>query len=72
MNGYVAEGPGANVFFEKDGTFYTPPAGNILPGITRAVVMGNLQRAEYTCKGKLFTTKELQEADAAFFLWNRC
>ena len=24
MNGYVAEGPGANVFYEKDGRLFTP------------------------------------------------
>src|SRR3954469_16209251 len=38
-NGYVAEGPGANMFFEKNGKLVTPPLGNILPGITRATVM---------------------------------
>jgi len=38
MNGNVAEGPGANFFFEKDGKFVTPPLGNILSGITRATV----------------------------------
>jgi branched-chain amino acid aminotransferase len=40
MNGFVAEGPGANVFFEKDGKLFTPSSGNILPGITRATVRG--------------------------------
>ena len=39
MNGFVAEGPGANVFFEKNGKLFTPPTGNILPGITRATVI---------------------------------
>ena len=38
-NGFVAEGPGANVFYEKDGVIYTPAKGNILPGITRATVI---------------------------------
>ncbi|HSC40485.1 MAG TPA: aminotransferase class IV, partial [Chitinophagaceae bacterium] len=36
MDGFVAEGTGANVFFEKDGKLFTPPPGHILPGITRA------------------------------------
>jgi len=31
INGYVAEGPGANIFFEKNGKLFTPPPGNILP-----------------------------------------
>ena len=39
MNGNVAEGPGANLFFEKDGKIFTPALGNILPGITRATVL---------------------------------
>ena len=39
MHDHVAEAPGANVFFEKDGTLYTPSLGNILPGITRATVL---------------------------------
>ena len=39
IDGNVAEGPGANVFFEKDGVLYTPATGNILPGITRATVL---------------------------------
>ena len=39
MNGFVAEGPGANVFYEKDGKLFTPSWGNILPGITRATVL---------------------------------
>ena len=32
--GYIAEGPGANFFVEKNGVLYTPQTGNILPGIT--------------------------------------
>jgi branched-chain amino acid aminotransferase len=39
MNGFVAEGVGANFFYEKDGKLFTPATGNILPGITRATVL---------------------------------
>lgn len=67
MNGYVAEGPGANVFFEKNGTLYTPPAGNILPGITRATVIELCQELNIPVEEKLFTTDELKQADAAFY-----
>ncbi|HKH59220.1 MAG TPA: branched-chain-amino-acid transaminase [Flavitalea sp.] len=67
MNGYVAEGPGANVFFEKNGKLVTPPAGNILPGITRATVIEICNELNITCQERLFTTEELQEADAVFF-----
>ncbi|HEX9514216.1 MAG TPA: branched-chain-amino-acid transaminase [Puia sp.] len=67
MNGYTAEGPGANVFFEKEGKLYTPPAGNILPGITRATVLEICRESGIPVEEKLFTTKELAGADAAFF-----
>jgi branched-chain amino acid aminotransferase len=67
MNGFVAEGPGANVFFEKNGTLYTPPAGNILPGITRATVFEICAEMNIPVQERLFTTDELKQADAAFF-----
>lgn len=67
MNGYVAEGPGANVFFEKNGSLITPPAGNILPGITRATVIEICKELNIPVIEKLFTTKELKNADGAFF-----
>jgi branched-chain amino acid aminotransferase len=67
MNGYVAEGPGANVFFEKDGKLFTPPAGNILPGITRSTVIELCKTLGIAVEEKLFTTEELKKADAAFF-----
>lgn len=67
MNGYVAEGPGANVFFEKNGKLVTPPAGNILPGITRATVIEICAELNIPVEERLFTTGELKQADAAFF-----
>ena len=67
MNGYVAEGPGANVFFEKDGKIITPAPGNILPGITRATVFEICAAMDIPVEEKLFTTEELKKADAAFF-----
>jgi branched-chain amino acid aminotransferase len=67
MNGYVAEGPGANVFFEKKGKLFTPSTGNILPGITRATVIELCHEMNIPVEEKLFTIDELKEADAAFF-----
>jgi branched-chain amino acid aminotransferase len=67
MNGFIAEGPGANVFFEKDGKLFTPPAGNILPGITRATVFEICKELSIPAEEKLFTAEILKEADAAFF-----
>jgi len=67
MNGFVAEGPGANAFYEKDGKLFTPSTGNILPGITRATVLEICGELGIPVEEKLFTTDELKEADAAFF-----
>ncbi len=67
MNGFVAEGPGANVFYEKDGKLFTPSLGNILPGITRATVLEICEELDIPVEEKLFTTDELKQADAAFF-----
>lgn len=67
MNGFVAEGPGANIFYEKDGKLFTPPAGNILPGITRATVFELCKESEISVEEKLFTTEALKQADAVFF-----
>lgn len=67
MNDMVAEGPGANVFFEKDGQLFTPPPGNILPGITRATVLEICRELDIPVQEKLFTAAEMTGADAAFF-----
>jgi len=67
MNDYVAEAPGANLFFEKDGKLFTPALGNILPGITRATVLEICNELNIEVEEKFFTLDELNEADAAFF-----
>ena len=67
MNGYVAEGPGANVFYEKDGKLFTPALGNILPGITRATVLEICNELGIPVEEKLFPVDELKEADAVFY-----
>lgn len=67
MNDHVAEGPGANVFFEKDGKLFTPAPGNILPGITRATVIEICDELNIKVEEKFFTTAEMKAADAAFY-----
>jgi branched-chain amino acid aminotransferase len=67
MSGYVAEAPGANMFFEKGGKIFTPSLGNILPGITRATVIEICNSLNIEVEEKLFTTDELKKADAAFY-----
>ena len=67
MNGYIAEGPGANVFFEKGGRLFTPATGNILPGITRATVLELCEELDIPVEEGRFTPHDLNRADAAFF-----
>ncbi|MGY2132260.1 branched-chain amino acid transaminase [Hymenobacter sp. HD11105] len=66
MNGYVAEGPGANFFFEKNGELFTAPAGSILRGITRNTIIDLAREAGITVHEKFFTPAALQGAAGAF------
>jgi len=67
LNGFVAEGPGANFFYEKDGVMYTPSVGNILPGITRKTVIDICNFLEIPVQEKQFHPEDLFNADSAFF-----
>lgn len=67
LHGYVAEGPGANFFIEKDGVLVTAPLGNILAGITRATVLELAEELDIKVEERLFKPEEIYEADAAFF-----
>ena len=67
MNQNIAEAPGANVFIEKNGRLYTPPAGHILPGITRATVIELCHILDIEVIEKHLTVKDLKHADSAFF-----
>lgn len=67
MYGNVAEAPGANIFIEKNGRLYTPPLGNILPGITRATVIELCHILDIEIIEKHLSVKDLKHADSAFF-----
>jgi branched-chain amino acid aminotransferase len=67
MNDYVAEAPGANLFFEKDGNLFTPALGNILPGITRATVLEICKELGIEVEEGFYTINDVKQADAAFF-----
>ena len=66
-NGFVAEGPGANVFLEKAGKLFTPAPGNILAGITRATVLEIAAAYGMPVEERRITVDELRQADSAFF-----
>jgi len=65
--GHIAEGPGANFFYEKDGVLYTCPLGNILPGITRNTIIELAEENGIEVVVKLSTPDEVKTADSAFF-----
>jgi branched-chain amino acid aminotransferase len=67
MNGFIAEGPGANFFIEKNGKLVTPPLGNILAGITRQTVFEIAKELHFEIEERLFTPEEIHTADSAFF-----
>lgn len=66
-DGYLAEGPGANLFFERDGVLYTPKLGNILPGITRATVLELARQAGMDVREGAYRPEALHTADCAFY-----
>jgi branched-chain amino acid aminotransferase len=67
VNGYVAEGPGANFFLEKDSVLYTPQLGSILPGITRATVLEICRELGIPVVEKQILPEEVYGADSAFY-----
>jgi len=67
IDGYVAEGPGANIFIEKDGTLYTPQTGSILPGITRATVLELCAELSIPVEEKRLRVEDVYAADSAFY-----
>ncbi len=66
--GYVAEGPGENIFIVKNGKLLTPSRGTILPGITRESVIEIASDLGIEVEEKKITVEELKEADEAFFV----
>jgi branched-chain amino acid aminotransferase len=67
FEGYVAEGPGENIFMVKDGKLFTPPLGTILPGITRDSVTKIAQDIGIEIEEKKITVEELKSAEEIFF-----
>jgi branched-chain amino acid aminotransferase len=67
-DGYVAEGPGENLFIVRRGKVKTPPlSSSILPGITRDSVITLLRDMGYPLEEERITRDEVYLADEAFF-----
>jgi len=66
--GYIAEGPGENIFMVKDNVLYTPKKDSILPGITRDTIIKLVKDLKIKIKEKNITKKQIKQADEVFFV----
>lgn len=66
-DGFIAEGPGENVFIIRDGVVYTPPVDTILDGITRDTIIKIADKENIPLVVKRFTRDEIFISDEAFF-----
>lgn len=67
VDGFVAEGPGENLFIIKDGVIYEPEIASALVGITRASTITLAKELGYTVISKRLTRDDVYIADEAFF-----
>jgi len=68
LDGYVAEGPGENIFIVEDGNIVTPPRdADILLGITRDSVIKIAESMGLTVTERNIHKEELYTCDEAFF-----
>lgn len=65
-NGFLAQASSENLFIEKGHKLYTPPLGNIFPGITRKTVIDLCRCLHIEVIEKNLTIDDVQEADSAF------
>jgi branched-chain amino acid aminotransferase len=68
-DGYVADGPGENIFVVRDGRLRTPPLStSILPGITRDTIMQIAGALGYEVDEALLIRTDLYLADEVFMV----
>jgi branched-chain amino acid aminotransferase len=67
VDGFVAEGPGENLFVVKDGQLYEPELASALTGITRDAVITLARERGYPFAARRLTRDDVYLADEAFF-----
>ena len=68
-DGYVADGPGENIFVVKNGRLLTPPLSmSILPGITRDTIVTIAGALGYPVEETLLIRTDLYLADEVFMV----
>src|SRR5690606_28371740 len=65
-DGFLAQASSENLFVEKDFKLYTPPVGNIFPGITRQTVIEICKCLHIDVVEKKLTIQDVDQADSAF------
>lgn len=66
-DGFIAEGPGENIFIVRKGILKTTPLTSILEGITRETIMQLASERNIKVVQERFTRDDLYLADEAFF-----
>ncbi len=66
-DGFVAEGPGENIFIVRKGTLKTTPLTSILEGITRDTILQLAHEQKVKVVQERFSRDDLYLADEAFF-----
>jgi branched-chain amino acid aminotransferase len=67
VDGAVAEGATSNLFFVDGGVLKTPSEDcDILPGVTRDVVVGLAQDEDFAVEAGRYTVDDVRDADEAF------
>src|SRR5690606_2988889 len=65
-DGFLAQASSENLFVEKDFKLYTPPLGNIFPGITRQTVIEICKGLHIDAVEKKLTIQDVHQADSAY------
>ncbi len=65
-DGFLAEGPGWNVFLVKEGTLYTPQGRNILLGVSRGATLDFARELGIPCQEANLGRYEALQADEIF------
>ena len=66
VNGFVSEGTRTNIFFVKNGEFYTPPKERVLDGVTRKHVIDVIKNNGINIFEEDIMYNSLQNFDGAF------
>lgn len=65
-NGFITEGSRSNLFFAREGRVWTPPAGAVLMGVTRAKVMEICREMGTPAEERPLHRDELSRVDGMF------